>query len=221
MKFRKLLTTVVSTMCAAVLALSMVSCGNNKSGSSADTKADSSSKVEVDESKSFTIAFYPEYAPDSCAAIESLVKQGFYDGLIFHRVLPGFMAQCGAFTANNTIRTTGTKVNGEFSANGYTKNTLKHERGTVSMCRSSGYNSASSQFFICYSADYPSLNGNYAAFGKVTSGMEVIDQFTTIERTLGTDNSQSKPVTPITILKAEMIEDDSDGHHQAKFYMSF
>ena len=220
MKIKKLLTCIVSTMCAAVMTLSMVSCGHNSSSES-DKSSSNSSSVEVDESKSFTIALYPEFAPESCENFESLVKSGFYDGLTFHRVMGGFMAQGGAYTKSGEARLAPKNVNGEFAANGFTKNTLKHERGTVSMARAQNFNSGSSQFFICYNNEHSYLDGQYAAFGKVTKGMEVVDGFLNVKMSRGSDEVPSVPSTPIVILKAEMIEDDGEGHHQAKFYMQY
>lgn len=217
MRLKKLLTAAVSTVCAVVLVLSMVSCGNKKSSSS---KAEASS-VEVDESKSFTVALYPEYAPSTCENFENLVKSGFYDGLTFHRVVKGFMAQGGGFTEKGAYKQA-SNINGEFSANGFTKNTLSHTRGVVSMARASNMNSGSSQFFICYNGDHTdSLDGQYAGFGKVTSGMEVVDDFINVGLSVDNRGEVSVPNKKIVILKAEMIEDDSEGHHQAKFYMSF
>ncbi len=226
MKLGKILKCVFSTVCASVMVLSMASCGNEHTKKTASSKSSStadSSDVKVDESKSFIIALYPEYAPESCEHFEELVKKGFYDGLTFHRVYPSFMAQAGVYTANGEIRMDSKTIKGEFSQNGYTKNTLKHERGVVSMARSDNPNSASSQFFICY-MDRNDLDGRYAAFGKVTKGMEVVDGFLEIPRAMGStgvDEVPTTPTKPITILKAEMIDDDSDGHHQAKFYMQY
>jgi Peptidyl-prolyl cis-trans isomerase (rotamase) - cyclophilin family len=217
MRLKKLLTAAVSTVCAAVLVLSMVSCGNKKSSSS---KAEASS-VEVDESKSFTVALYPEYAPSTCENFENLVKSGFYDGLTFHRVVKGFMAQGGGFDKNNQYKES-PNIKGEFAANGFTQNTLSHTRGVVSMARATDMNSASSQFFICYNdKNIAALDGRYAGFGKVTKGMEVVDDFLKVERAMAGEQVPTYPVTPIVIVKAEMIEDDSEGHHQVKFYMDF
>ena len=216
MRLKKLLTAAVSTMCAAVLVLSMVSCGNKKSSSS---KAEASS-VEVDESKSFTVALYPEYAPSTCENFENLVKSGFYDGLTFHRVVKGFMAQGGGFTEKGAYKQA-SNINGEFSANGFTKNTLNHKRGTVSMARATNMNSASSEFFIVYNDKHSYLDGQYAGFGQVTKGMEVIDDFLTVGLSYDARGEKSVPNKTILILKAEMIEDDSEGHHQAKFYVQY
>lgn len=209
---------MVSTVCAGVMLLSLVSCGNQKDRSQSTTE--SSSSIKVDESKSFTIALYPEYAPGTCENFEKLVKSGFYNGLAFHRVMSDFMAQGGAFDKDGIFREC-SNINGEFAANGFTGNTLSHTRGVVSMARADDFNSASSQFFICYSDSCTSLDGNYAAFGKVTQGMEVVDDFLKIPVTTDTRGEKSAPTSPIVILKAEMTQDDSEGHHQAKFYMQF
>ncbi|MBQ1903513.1 MAG: peptidylprolyl isomerase, partial [Ruminococcus sp.] len=179
MKLKKILTCMVSTMCAAIMTLSMVSCGNahtkkdtSSSASSSSSKAESSESSEnkVDDSKSFVIALYPEYAPETCANFEKLVKDGFYDGTTFHRVVEGFMAQGGSPTDPNNIPAT---IKGEFAGNGV-DNKLSHTRGIVSMARGNGNDSASSGFFVCFDDSKSDvLDGRYAAFGEVVEGMEV------------------------------------------------
>lgn len=119
-----------------------------------------------------TAELYPEIAPISVANFKYLIANGFYDGLIFHRVIPGFMIQGGGEDEKGNSRDAAT-IKGEFSANGI-ENDLKHERGVLSMARTSVKDSASSQFFIMH-ADSPHLDGNYAAFGRVTDGMDVVD----------------------------------------------
>ena len=114
----------------------------------------------------------PQAAPETVKNFLSLVDSGFYNGLTFHRIISGFMAQGGCPKGNGTGGS-GTNIRGEFSSNGV-DNPLKHERGVLSMARSSDPNSASSQFFIMH-ADAPHLNGSYAAFGRVLSGMGVVD----------------------------------------------
>ena len=123
------------------------------------------------------LELYPEAAPKTVANFLKLVGQGFYDGLIFHRVIPGFMIQGGDPQGNGTG---GAKENivGEFKANGF-DNPIKHTRGVISMARAYNPNSASSQFFIMH-ANAPHLDGQYAAFGKVVSGMEVVDEIASI-----------------------------------------
>ena len=115
---------------------------------------------------------YPEIAPNTVNNFISLVKKGFYDGLIFHRVLPGFMIQ-GGDPKGMGIGGPGYGIKGEFLQNGF-KNELKHTRGVLSMARAANPNSAGSQFFIMHE-DSPHLDGGYAAFGKVIEGIEAVD----------------------------------------------
>ena len=115
---------------------------------------------------------YPEIAPNTVNNFISLVKKGFYDGLIFHRVIPGFMIQ-GGDPKGMGIGGPGYGIKGEFSQNGF-KNDLKHERGVLSMARAANPNSAGSQFFVMHE-DSPHLDGGYAAFGRVIEGIETVD----------------------------------------------
>lgn len=119
-----------------------------------------------------TIELMPEYAPLTVENFEKLVKEGFYNGLIFHRVIRGFMIQGGCPNGNG-MGGPGYHIKGEFAYNGW-KNDLKHERGVISMARAWDPDSAGSQFFIMHQ-DAPHLDGQYAAFGKVTEGMDVVD----------------------------------------------
>lgn len=164
----------------------------------------------------FVMTLYPDVAPITCENFESLVSEGFYDGLTFHRVCDDFMAQGGDPNGNGTGGSANT-IKGEFAQNGV-ENNLSHQRGVVSMARSSEMDSASSQFFICYT-DCSFLDGAYAAFGEVTEGMEVIDSFLEVERVYGSDGAISSPTSPITIEKAVMIEDDENGNPRVQFTM--
>ena len=137
-------------------------------------------KVEMEKGGEFVIELLPEYAPETAANFEQLAKEGFYDGVVFHRVIDDFMAQGGDPTGTG-MGGSGKHIKGEFLQNGFPQNTLSHERGIVSMARSMDPNSASSQFFICY-ADCTFLDGQYAGFGKVIEGMETVDDFLKIER---------------------------------------
>ena len=128
---------------------------------------------EMENGGKFVAELYPEYAPNTVANFVELVSQGFYDGLIFHRVIPGFMIQGGDPTGSG-MGGPGHCIKGEFSQNGYKKNTLKHTRGVLSMARSMMADSAGSQFFVMHE-NAPHLDGAYAAFGKVTEGMDVVD----------------------------------------------
>ena len=139
-----------------------------------------------------TAELYPDIAPNSVNNFISLIKQGFYNGLIFHRVIPGFMLQ-GGCPLGEGYGNPGYSIKGEFNANGF-KNDLKHSRGVLSMARSQSPNSAGSQFFIMHE-DAPHLDGQYAAFGKVTDGLDVVDAIADTP----TDFSD-KPKTPQKIV---------------------
>ncbi len=129
--------------------------------------------IEMADGGKIKIELDYENAPITAANFEKLVKQGFYDGLIFHRVIKDFMIQGGDPTGTG-MGGSEEKIKGEFIANGV-NNMLRHERGVVSMARSQMPDSASSQFFIVHK-DSPHLNGSYAAFGKVVEGMDVVDR---------------------------------------------
>ena len=133
--------------------------------------------IEMENGQKIEIELMPEAAPKTCENFENLVKRGFYDGLIFHRVIPGFMIQ-GGDPLGNGMGGAEENIVGEFKANGY-NNPLNHTRGVISMARAFNPNSASSQFFIMH-ADAPHLDGQYAAFGKVTSGMDAVDEIASI-----------------------------------------
>jgi peptidyl-prolyl cis-trans isomerase B (cyclophilin B) len=120
---------------------------------------------------------YPEIAPETVKNFVDLAAKGFYNGLIFHRVIPGFMIQ-GGDPQGTGMGGPGYTIKGEFSANGF-KNDLKHTRGVLSMARAMDPNSAGSQFFIMHE-DSPHLDGQYAAFGKLIEGIEVVDEITSV-----------------------------------------
>ena len=147
--------------------------------------------ITVDGKDEIELELYPETAPESVANFVSLVKKGFYNGKTFHRVIEGFMIQGGCPKGNGTGGP-GYCIKGEFSANGV-KNDLKHTRGTLSMARSMMPNSAGSQFFIMH-RDAPHLDGQYAAFGRVTKGMETVDRIASVR----TDYAD-KPLTPVVM----------------------
>ncbi len=155
--------------------------------------------VEMENGKKFKIELYPEYAPQTVANFVALVKSGYYNGIGFHRVVEGFMAQ-GGDPEGTGMGGSGKTIVGEFASNGFDKNTLSHTRGVVSMARSSMPNSASSQFFICYE-DASFLDGEYAAFGKVIEGMEVVDAFLDVERNINSMGEAATPAKPIIMKK--------------------
>lgn len=130
-------------------------------------------EIEMNDGKVIAAQLYPETAPITVENFTKLIKDNFFDGLIFHRVIEGFMIQGGGFRADGTHKDADS-IKGEFASNGVT-NDLKHTRGVLSMARTMFPNSASSQFFIMHK-DAPHLDGQYAAFGKVTSGIEVVDE---------------------------------------------
>ena len=194
-----------------VFTLALTGCGKTKTetDTSAAAAADDEHtrvKFTMEDGGTFTMELYPEYAPKTVENFLNLVSEGFYDGLTFHRVVDDFMAQGGDPTLAG--RSEAPSIYGEFASNGFTQNTLHHDRGVISMARTFVPNSASSQFFICYSDTYSNaLDGSYAAFGKVIEGMETVDGFLDVERTYnGTDSTPASPVTPIVIAHAEIVD---------------
>ena len=144
--------------------------------------------IEMENGKEIELELYPDVAPISCANFEKLVEQGFYDGLIFHRVISGFMIQGGCPQGTGTGGP-GWHIKGEFLANGVPNN-ISHKRGVLSMARANNPDSAGSQFFIMHQ-DGVFLDGQYAAFGRVVSGMDVVDEIAAVQT-----NANDKPLTP-------------------------
>ena len=156
-------------------------------------------KIEMENGDVMRGELYPEIAPETVANFVKLVEDSFYDGLIFHRVIPGFMIQGGC--PNGTgMGGPGHTIKGEFAMNGF-KNDLKHERGVLSMARAMDPNSAGSQFFIMVE-DAPHLDGQYAAFGKITEGLDAADKIVNQPR-----NAMDKPDTP-QVMKKVTIEEE-------------
>jgi cyclophilin family peptidyl-prolyl cis-trans isomerase len=154
------------------------------------------------------IELYPEFAPKTVENFVKLVESGFYDGVIFHRIVDGFMAQGGDPDGTGTGGSS-EKIEGEFSSNGFTQNTLSHTKGVISMARSGHPDSASSQFFIML-ADNKFLDGDYAAFGKVTEGMDVILSFEKLERSMNSFGEMAIPVKPVVMKKVTIISSDGN-----------
>ena len=134
--------------------------------------------IEMENGDKIKLELFPDKAPESVGNFVSLAKSGFYDGLIFHRVISGFMIQGGDPTGTG-MGGPGYRIKGEFKQNGFI-NPIKHTRGVISMARSMMPNSAGSQFFIMHE-DAPHLDGGYAAFGRVTEGMEAVDRIASCE----------------------------------------
>lgn len=134
--------------------------------------------IEMENGKKIVIELDPTAAPETVKNFEKLVSEGFYDGLIFHRVISGFMIQ-GGCPDGTGMGGPGYHIHGEFAQNGF-QNPLKHTRGVISMARAMDPNSAGSQFFIMHK-DAPHLDGAYAAFGKVVEGMDVVDEIASVD----------------------------------------
>ena len=155
--------------------------------------------IEMENGDVMKGELYPEIAPETVANFEKLVKEGFYDGLIFHRVISGFMIQGGCPLGNGTGGP-GYGIKGEFSANGF-ENNLKHDRGVLSMARAMDPNSAGSQFFIMVEKA-PHLDGSYAAFGRIIEGMEAADTIVNQKR-----NMMDKPNVPQVMKTVKIVEE--------------
>ena len=153
--------------------------------------------IEMENGKKIKIELYPDKAPITVANFEKLVSEGFYNGLTFHRVISGFMIQGGDPLGNGTGGSK-EKIKGEFASNGV-PNDIRHVRGVLSMARSMNPNSASSQFFIMHK-DAPHLDGQYAAFGKVVEGIEVVDEIASVDT-----DFRDKPMVP-QVMKSVTIE---------------
>lgn len=155
--------------------------------------------IEMEKGGRVVIELRPDIAPVTVENFVKLAKQGFYDGLTFHRVISGFMIQGGCPQGTGTGGP-GYTIKGEFEANGI-RNDLKHSRGVISMARAMNPNSAGSQFFIMHQ-DAPHLDGQYAAFGTVTEGMDIVDEIADCD----TDRND-RPLTP-QIIKTITIEEE-------------
>ena len=157
-------------------------------------------KMTIRDFGEITAELYPEKAPKTVENFLSLVESGFYTGMIFHRVISGFMIQGGGFDESFENKRANA-IKGEFAANGFAQNDLHHARGVLSMARTNDPNSASSQFFICHKAA-PHLDGSYAAFGKVIEGIEVVDEIANV----ATDYSD-RPIIDMVIKSIRVIEE--------------
>lgn len=153
--------------------------------------------IEMENGKQMEAELYPEVAPITVENFVSLIKEDYFKGIIFHRVISGFMIQGGDPTGTG-MGGSDKKIKGEFLANGVVNN-LKHERGVLSMARTNDPNSASSQFFIMHQ-DAPYLDGQYAAFGKITKGIEVVDEIASVKTDM-----RDKPLVPQVIKTIKLI----------------
>ncbi len=185
-------------LCTAALTLAGCSDSNKDSENTGELGDKIMVQIEMENGGIMKLELYPEYAPITVENFVKLVNTGFYDGLIFRRVIEDFMIQ-GGDPEGTGMGGSSKKIKGEFSANGV-NNPLKHERGVISMARSRANDSASSQFFICH-ADAPHLDGSYAAFGRVVEGIEVVDEIASV----ATDRND-KPLEDVVIKTIRVIE---------------
>lgn len=154
-------------------------------------------KITMENGKTMALELYPDIAPKTVENFVDLIQKNFYDGLIFHRVIEGFMIQ-GGDPQGTGMGGPGYTIVGEFSANGF-ENNLKHERGVLSMARAMDPNSAGSQFFIMHQ-DAPHLDGQYAAFGKLTDGFDVLDEIATTPTDWSDRPKQEQKIKTIEIV---------------------
>ena len=206
---KKKIVSVLMAMLTAAALLSFAACSKESSAEpaapgTADTSGGESGEnimiqIEMENGGIIQLELYPGKAPITVENFVSLVNEKFYDGLIFHRVIKDFMIQ-GGDPEGTGFGGSGKTIKGEFTANGV-ENDLSHERGVISMARSKQMDSASSQFFICHQ-DAKFLDGQYAAFGRVIEGMDVVDEIASVE----TDKRNDRPLEDVVIKSIRVIE---------------
>ena len=208
-KIKKISAIMVAAVILCTCFL-MSGCGGDTESSSSEETTSASTDttnykssytaiIDVKDYGKIEVELYEELAPITVKNFVDLAKDGFYDGLTFHRIITGFMIQGGDPLGNGTGGSKKT-IKGEFAQNGV-ENNLSHTRGVISMARSAMPNSASSQFFIMHQ-DAPHLNGQYAAFGKVVEGMDVVDEIAAVDV-----NFNDKPLVDQVMKKVTLIED--------------
>ena len=158
--------------------------------------------IKMQSGEIIKLELYPEVAPNTVKNFVSLVKKGFYNGKVFHRVIPGFMIQ-GGCPDGTGMGGPGYRIKGEFTRNKF-KNDLKHTKGVISMARSMANDSAGSQFFIMV-ADSPHLDGQYASFGKVIEGMEVADKIVAVRTDYNDKPQEPQVMDTVTVEGADEI----------------
>lgn len=160
-------------------------------------------KIVVRDFGEMTAELYPDKAPNTVKNFLSLIERGFFEGMIFHRIIKGFMIQGGGFDESFTQKEADA-IRGEFIANGFMQNDLRHTRGVLSMARTADPNSASSQFFVMH-RDAPHLDAQYAGFGKLTDGFDVLDAIASV-KTGRMGWYDDVPKTPVVIDRVEILE---------------
>jgi len=193
---RKLIALIMTLVLVGGCLMALSSCGKNDG--EVNTKDPVHVEIVMEDGGVIKLELYPHNAPITVENFVNLVNKGFYDGLIFHRVMEGFMIQ-GGDPEGTGFGGSDKMIKGEFASNGV-KNNLLHTRGVISMARSNANDSARSQFFICHQ-DAPHLDGDYAAFGKVTEGMDVVDRIAAVET-----NSKNKPLVDVVIKTIRVVE---------------
>jgi peptidyl-prolyl cis-trans isomerase B (cyclophilin B) len=161
-------------------------------------------KITVRDFGEMTAELYPDKAPNTVKNFLGLIENGFFSGMIFHRIIKGFMIQGGGFDESFEQKEA-SAIKGEFIANGFMQNDLRHTRGVLSMARTSDPNSASSQFFVMHK-DAPHLDAQYAGFGKLTDGFDVLDKIADV-KTGRMGWYDDVPKTPVVIEKIEILKD--------------
>ena len=202
MKTKRNLVSVLA-LCL-VLLLALTACGKEDSTTAnGENTSTRHAEITVKNYGTIKLELYPDIAPITVANFIKLAQSGFYDGLTFHRIMDNFMIQGGDPKGNGTGGS-GQTIKGEFAANGF-KNPLKHEKGVISMARESrNMDSASSQFFIMV-VDYPSLDGQYAAFGRVTEGFEIVQKIAKDAKPI--DNNGTIPRDEQPVIEKIVITD--------------
>lgn len=187
------------TVSLILLIFTMSACGEskgNKNGETITIKENPIVTITMENGGEIIAELYPKIAPNTVNNFISLIKDNYYDGLIFHRVIPGFMVQGGDPDGNGTGGP-GYGIKGEFNSNNF-DNDLKHDRGVLSMARSSQPDSAGSQFFIMV-ADSPHLDDDYAGFGKVIKGLEAVDKIVSVDRDGSDKPNEDQQIKTVTV----------------------
>ncbi len=197
---------------AIIFLMAFINAGCNSKESKMNSNEGSKSEhpkveIEMNDGNKMVLELYPEFAPETVENFINLVKSGFYDGLTFHRIVKGFMIQ-GGDPKGNGAGGSGKNIKGEFSSNGFSQNTLKHTKGVISMARSKQPNSASSQFFIM-DGDVSSLDGDYAAFGKLIEGEDALDQIADTPVKINPNSGEkSVPQVEVKIKKITLLDNE-------------
>ena len=174
--------------------------------------------IPTQQNGSFILELYPHYAPLTVENFVGLVEQGFYNGIGFHRIVDGFMAQGGCPNGTGGGGS-GTHIDCETIDNGWTQNTLNHTPGVISMAHA-GTNTGSSQFFIMLGSS-PHLDGRHTGFGRVAEGFEVVEQLQGVPRTFNQSMELASPLRPVTIVSATILDDSEDGNPRVQMEISW